>query len=74
MPLLKKLLTVLGLVVAGFVGGGLVGFTLGYVIAGDERSNPHGGLVFVALLMFAGAILGLIVGAVTAYRISRRVT
>ena len=58
----------------GFTGGGLVGFALGYVIAGEGRSNPHGGLILVALLMFGGAILGLIVGAVAAYRVGRRVT
>jgi hypothetical protein len=68
--LLKKLMVVLGMLAMGFAGGGLVGFALGYVIAGDERSNPHGGLTFVALLMFGGAILGLMVGAVAAYRVA----
>ena len=72
--LLKKLMVVLGMLAMGFTGGGLVGFALGYVIAGEGRSNPHGGLILVALLMFGGAILGLIVGAVAAYRVGRRVT
>lgn len=74
MRLLKQLLAVLGLLAAGLLGGGLVGFSLGYVIAGNEYRNPHGGLILVALLMFGGAILGLILGAVTAYRVSRRLT
>ena len=69
MRLLKKLMVVLG-----FTGGGLVGFALGYVVAGEGRSNPHGALILVALLMFGGAILGLIVGAVAAYRVGQRVT
>ena len=51
-----------------------VGFALGYVIAGEGRSNPHGGLILVALLMFGGAILGLSMGAVAAYRVGQRVT
>jgi len=72
--LLKKVMIVLAMLAMGFAGGGLVGFALGYVITGDEHSNPHGGLLLVALLMFAGAILGLIVGAVTAYRVAGRVT
>jgi hypothetical protein len=70
----KKLMVVLGMLVMGFAGGGLVGFALGNGIAGSDYRNPHGGLILVALLMFGGAILGLIVGAVTAYRVSRRVT
>ena len=37
--LLKKLIAVLGLLAAGFIGGGLFGFALGYVIAGEGRSN-----------------------------------
>jgi hypothetical protein len=32
--LLKKLIAVLGLLAAGFIGGGFLGFALGYVIAG----------------------------------------
>jgi hypothetical protein len=63
----------LGMSVMGLAGGGLVGFALGYVIAGNDYRNPHGGLILVALLMFGGAILGLIVGAVTAYRVGQRV-
>jgi hypothetical protein len=74
MSQLKKLLAVLGLLAAGLLGGGLLGFSLGYVIVGADSRNPHGGLILVALLMFGGAILGLIVGAVTAYRANRRVT
>ena len=66
MRLLKKLMVVLG--------RGLVGFALGYVVAGEGRSNPHGALILVALRMFGGAILGLIVGAVAAYRVGQRVT
>ena len=33
--LLKKLMAVIGLLAAGFIGGGMVGFALGYVIAGE---------------------------------------
>lgn len=73
MRLLKKLVVVLGFLAAGFAGGGLVGFALGYGIAGDDRSNIHGGAILVGLLMFGGAILGLIVGAVAAYRVAQRV-
>jgi hypothetical protein len=58
----------------GFAGGGFLGFALGYAITGSDYRNPHGGLFLVALLMFGGAILGLIVGAVTAYRVAGRVT
>ena len=72
--LLKKLIVVLGMLAMGLAGGGFLGFALGYVITGDEHRNPHGGLMLVALLMFGGAILGLIVGAVAAYRVSLRVT
>jgi hypothetical protein len=72
--LLKKLMVVLGMLAMGFTGRGLVGFALGYVVAGEGRSNPHGALILVALLMFGGAILGLIVGAVAAYRVGQRVT
>ena len=74
MRLLKKLMVVLGMLAMGFTGGGLVGFALGYDVAGEGRSNPHGALILVALLMFGGAILGLIVGAVAAYRVGQRVT
>jgi hypothetical protein len=72
--LLKKLMVVLGMLAMGFTGRGLVGFALGYVVAGEGRSNPHGALILVALRMFGGAILGLIVGAVAAYRVGQRVT
>jgi hypothetical protein len=72
--LLKKFMAVLGLLAAGFIGGGLLGFALGYVIAGEGRSNPHGGAVLVGLLTVGGAIAGLIVGSVTAYRVGGRVT
>jgi len=72
--LLKKLMVVLGMLAMGFTGGGLVGFALGYVVAGEGRSNPHGTLILVALLICRRAILGLIVGAVAAYRVGQRVT
>jgi hypothetical protein len=72
--LLKKLIAVLGLLAAGFTGGGLVGFALGYVIAGEGRNNIHGGAILVGLLTIGGAIAGLIVGAVTACRVGRRMT
>ena len=72
--LLKKLIAVFGLLAAGFIGGGLLGFALGYVIAGEGRSNVHGGAILVGLLTIGGAIAGLIVGAVTAYRVGRRMT
>ena len=71
--LLKKLIAVLGLLAAGFIGGGLVGFSLGYLIAGEGRSNIHGGAILVGLLTIGGAIAGLIVGAVTASRLAGRV-
>jgi len=74
MRLLKKLMAVLGLLAAGFIGGGLVGFALGYVIAGEGRSNIHGDAILVGLLTIGGAIAGLIAGAVSAYRVGRRVT
>jgi hypothetical protein len=74
MRLLKKLVVVLGLLAAGFLAGGLAGFGLGYGITGEEYRNPHGGLILVGMLILGGAILGLIVGAVTAYRVARRVT
>ena len=72
--LLKKLIAVVGLLAAGFIGGGLLGFALGYVIAGEGRSNIHGGAILVGLLTIGGAIAGLIVGAVTACRVGRRMT
>ena len=72
--LLKKFIAVLGLLAAGFIGGGLLGFALGYVIAGEGRSNIHGGAILVGLLTIGGAIAGLIVGAVTACRVGRRMT
>lgn len=72
--MLKNLMVALGMSVMGLAGGGLVGFALGYVIAGSDYRNPHGGLILVTLLMMGGAILGLIVGAVTAYRVGQRVT
>jgi hypothetical protein len=72
--LLKKLIAVLGLLAAGLIGGGLLGFALGYVIAGEGRSNIHGGAILVGLLTIGGAIAGLIVGAVTACRVGRRMT
>jgi hypothetical protein len=62
------------LLAAGFLAGGLSDFVLGYGITGKEYGNPHGGALLVAVLMFGGAILGLIVGTVTAYRVARRVT
>ena len=72
--LLKKFIAALGLFAAGFIGGGLLGFALGYVIAGEGRSNIHGGAILVGLLTIGGAIAGLIVGAVTAYRVGGRMT
>jgi hypothetical protein len=72
--LLKKLIAVLGLLAAGFLGGGLLSFALGYVIAGEGRSNIHGDAILVGLLTVGGAIAGLIVGTVTAYRAGRSVT
>ena len=72
--LLKKLLAILGLLAAGFAGGGFLGFALGYVIAGEGRNNIHGGAILVGLLTIGGAIAGLIVGTVTAYRVGHRVT
>jgi len=72
--LLKKLMIVLAMLAMEFAGGGLVGFALGYVIAGEGRSNIHGGAILVGLLTIGGAIAGLIVGAVTACRVARRMT
>jgi hypothetical protein len=72
--LLKKLIAVLGLLAAGVIGGGLLGFALGYVIAGEGRSNIHGGAILVGLLAIGGAIAGLIVGTVAVYRVGQRVT
>jgi len=72
--LLKKLIAVFGLLATGVIGGGLLGFALGYVIAGEGRSNIHGDAILVGLLTIGGAIAGLIVGAVTAYRVGRRMT
>ena len=47
----------------------------GYVVAGEGRSKLHGGAILVALLMFGGAIPGLIVGAVNPpYRVGQRMT
>ena len=70
--ILKKLIIVLAMLAAGLLGGGLAGFLLGYGITGRDYSNPHGGAILVALLLLGGAILGLIVGAVAAYRVVRR--
>ena len=70
--LLKKLMAVLGLLAAGFIGGSLLGFALGYIVAGEGRNNIHGGAILVGLLTIGGAIAGLIVGTVTAYRVGRR--
>jgi hypothetical protein len=72
--LLKKLIAVLGLLAAGFISGSLLGFALGYIMAGEGRSNIHGGAILVGLLTIGGAIAGLIVGAVTACRVGRRMT
>jgi hypothetical protein len=68
--LLKKLMVVLGMLAMGFTGGGLVGFALGYVVAGEGRSNPHGALILVALRMFGGRDPGFDRGRSS--RISRR--
>jgi hypothetical protein len=72
--LLKKLIAMFALLAAGFIGGGLLGFALGYVIAGEGRNNIHGGAILVGLLTIGGAIAGLIVGTLTAYRVGQRVT
>ena len=72
--LLKKLIAMFTLLAAGFIGGSLLGFTLGYVIAGEGRNNIHGGAILVGLLTIGGAIAGLIVGTLTAYRVGQRVT
>ena len=68
--LLKKLIAVLGLLAAGCIGGSLLGFALGYVIAGEGRTNIHGGAILVGLLTIGGAIAGLIVGAVIVDRVT----
>ena len=72
--LLKKLIAMFALLAAGFIGGSLLGFALGYVIAGEGRNNIHGGAILVGLLTIGGAIAGLIVGAVTSYRVVQRGT
>jgi hypothetical protein len=72
--LLKKFVTVLAMLALGFAGGTFVGFALGYIIAGDGRTNIHGGAILVGLLTIGGAVAGLIVGSVIADRIVRRVT
>jgi hypothetical protein len=72
--LLKKLIAMFTLLAAGFIGGSLLGFALGYVIAGEGRNNIHGGAILVGLLTIGGAIAGLIVGTLTAYRVGQRVT
>jgi hypothetical protein len=72
--LLKKLMVVLGMLAMGFAGGGLLGFSFGYVIAGEGRNNIHGDAILVGLLTIGGAIAGLIVGAVTSYRVVQRGT
>jgi hypothetical protein len=71
---LKKLIAMFALLAAGFIGGSLLGFALGYVIAGEGRNNIHGGAILVGLLTIGGAIAGLIVGTLTAYRVGQRVT
>jgi hypothetical protein len=70
----KKLIAVVDLLAAGFIGGSLLAFALGYVIAGEGRSNIHGDAILVGLLTIGGAIAGLIAGAVTDYRVGRRMT
>jgi hypothetical protein len=65
---------VVDLLAAVFIGGSLLAFALGYVIAGEGRSNIHGDAILVGLLTIGGAIAGSIVGAVTAYRVGQRVT
>jgi tetrahydromethanopterin S-methyltransferase subunit F len=72
--LLKKLIAVVSLLAAGLAGGGFLGFALGYVIAGEGRNNIHGDAILVGLLTISGAIAGLIVGTLTAYRVGQRVT
>jgi len=72
--LLKKLIAMFALLAAGFIGGSLLGFALGYVVAGEGRNNIHGGAILVGLLTVGGAVAGLIVGTVTAYRVGRRVS
>jgi hypothetical protein len=71
MRFLKRLMVAIGILASGLFGGGFVGFALGYAITGREYYNPHGGALLVAMLMFGGAILGLIVGAIIAYRRSQ---
>jgi hypothetical protein len=72
--LLKKLIAMFALLAAGFIGGSLLGFAIGYVIAGEGRNNIHGGAILVGLLTIGGAIAGLIVGTLTAYRVGQRMT
>jgi hypothetical protein len=71
--LLKKLIAMFAQLAAGFIGGSLLGFALGYVVAGEGRNNIHGDAILVGLLTVGGAVAGLIVGAVTAYRVGQRV-
>jgi len=70
--LLKKLMAMFALLAAGVIGGSVLGFALGYIVAGEGRNNIHGDAILVGLLTVGGAVVGLIAGAVAAYRVGRR--
>jgi len=59
----------IGFVIGGLLTGGAVGFGAGYVIAGEEYSDPHGGGILVGLLMMGGAFVGATAGGVWAHRV-----
>lgn len=71
---LKKFMIYLAMLALGIAVGGFVGFALGYIIAGDGRSNIHGGAILVYLLTIGGAVAGLIVGSAAASRLASLVT
>lgn len=68
MRFLKKFVIVIAALASGIIGGGVLGFTAGYVITGSDHANPHGGAILVGLLMFGGAFVGLILAAIIAYQ------
>lgn len=62
----------LALLAAGFIGGTLLGFVIGYIVAGAGATTymAIGDFILVLLLTVGGAAAGLI--AVTAYRVGQR--
>ena len=62
MHALKRLLVAIRTVLIWTIGLGASGFVLGWVIAGEDRHNIHGGFVLVFVLTLFLSLLGFFVG------------